>query len=349
MTLLYMLLHVISQLQSYAFRGADGGKHRGNFAKYCSNTKFIYNSEIMANVAVVGFIILAVFVLFAPALLHDCVQEYLLPDKGKEKSPNYNYTYGIFWGFSATAFFFDSLVLYNDMNTLMAIFADIGPNQQYLWGFGIIFVLLFCIPFSIYYAYGYICSSEFELAIPGIYLRPVQCLCCNEKCARLVVTSFTMLFNLVAVQLLLHHGVMVILVLPIAPVAIATNVMLLVLVGTCVIHMSATLFICCASPRESCRNLPVILLLSAILLFGVLIAYTTKYVNTATENGSYLTVLQSIFVPVIFGGASLGIKKFMHWLSQQQKEQSTSTSPTSPEKHPGDMEDQNGAPHSEQG
>ena len=106
MTLLYMLLHVISQLQSYAFRGADGGKHRGNFAKYCSNTKFVYNSEIMANVAVVGFIILVVFILFAPALLHDCVQEYLLPDKGKEKSPNYNYTYGIFLGIFSHCFLF---------------------------------------------------------------------------------------------------------------------------------------------------------------------------------------------------------------------------------------------------
>ena len=142
MTLLYMLLHVISQLQSYAFRGDDGGKHRGNFAKYCSNTKFIYNSEIMANVAVVGFIILAVFVLFAPALLHDCVQEYLLPDKGKKKSPNYNYTYGIFWGFSATAFFFDSLVLYNDINTLKAVFTDIGPISSTYGDLGL--YLFFC-------------------------------------------------------------------------------------------------------------------------------------------------------------------------------------------------------------
>ena len=305
-----MLLHFTPQLQSYALGGSDGGKLKGNFAKYCGNAKFVFDNEIMAGVAVVGFIFLGIFVLFVPLLLHDYVQEYLLPGIEEEESPTY--TYGIFWGISATSCLFDGVVLCSDINTLMTVFSDIGPAQQYLWAIGIGLVLILCIPASVY------CGYTYQLAIPDIYLRPAQCLCCDEKCARLVVTSFTMWFNLVALQLLLHHGVMIIHALPIAPFTIATNAMLLVLVGTCVIHINASICICFASPRESCRNFTVVFLLIAIASFGVLIAYTTKYVNIATENVNYLILLQSIIVPILLGGASLGIKKFMHWLSQQQ-------------------------------
>lgn len=81
--------HFVSQLQSYALGQLPEGQLKGYFAKHCSDSKFIFDNEIMAVVAVTGFIFLGIFVLFVPALLRDYVQKYILPSE-KRKSHLHN-------------------------------------------------------------------------------------------------------------------------------------------------------------------------------------------------------------------------------------------------------------------
>ena len=302
-----MLLHFLPQLQSHALGLFDGQELNGVFVKYCSSVNFIFDSETIAAVAVIGFITAGIFISLAPILFQDLVQKYILPGIEEEEA----YTYKIFWGITASSYLFDTVVLYSDMNTFMTVFRDIGPIQRCLWGFGIPFVLLLCMASSIY------CASSFKLlAIPDVYLSPVQYFCCKEKAARLVVTSFTIWFILVAVQLLVHHGIMIIHAMQIAPVTIFKNVMLLALVGTCVILINVAFFTDFARLPIR-RNSPIVFLLIAMGSFGCLIVYNTRYGNVAMENVSYLLLLQGIFLPILLRGLTLVMNIFIHQLTRR--------------------------------
>ena len=298
-----MFLPCIPQLQSHALRMFDGRKLNGVFVKYCSSVNFIFDSQLMSSVGAISFLFIGIIVSFAPIYCQNFVQKNMLPDIQEEKAPMY--TYKIFWGITATAYMFDIVVLYSDINSLMTVFSDIGPIQKCLWAIGIPLVLLLCMAPSIY------CASNYELAIPDVYLHLVQYSCCTEKCARLVVASFTIWINLVAVELLIHHGVLITQAMQIAPYTVVTNVLFLVLVGTCVILINVAIF------TTIRRNFLGLSLLFAF--YGVLILYNRQYGNTDMENVSYLILLHVIILPiliVLLHDVPLVIKMHMHWFTE---------------------------------
>lgn len=168
----------------------------------------------------------------------------------------------------------------------------------------------------------------------------------------MLVTFLALWFDLVALEFLIHHGVVAVLAIPAAPLTIVTNMLSLVLVGTCAVHSFALVFTICAklatlysthdlrSGKHS-RDYPIshgsplpfpdknkgndwsyyiraailIPFLMAIALFSVLLASSGKYVNSATEQDNFLSFFLSFFIPILLTVLSLGIQWFISkWL-----------------------------------
>lgn len=140
---------------------------------------------------------------------------------------------------------------------------------------------------------------------------------------------------MLALQLLCHHAIVAVLAIPAAPLTIVTNVLFLGLVGICVSHSFVLVFTLCAKLNTShvhkllmvigCKIIPplkikeihcnyyvragiLIPLLMSFALFSLLLAFSGKFVNSATEQVNFPTFLLSFFIPLLLTGIGIGLQ-----------------------------------------
>ncbi len=239
----------------------------------------------------------------------------------KMESSNYSFdSYGMFWGMSAILCPALMVLLYEDITHLFSFtFAfQHSEYETYMWPFVLTLPMIVCAPVAIYF------GVKFNLPIPYVYLLPAKLLCCcSEKRARALVLSVTLWFDLVAANFLVGHGVSVVYAFLVAPFAVTVNVMLLVLSLMCLTYIMALVFTICASvgsrkclrSRADCvsavRDAMLIPLLLAVFCFSVVLVFSSKFVDTATQQNSFPMLIKSLIAPILLGVVSLGLKRFI--------------------------------------
>ena len=322
-----------SQLQVYAL-GEMSKEHLGYSRQGCiSDAATISLKDASSNVrmyltiGIIGFISAVVSNVMASVVF---LQVLLKALSQKMESCNYSFDYyGMFWGMSAILCPFLLLLLYADITHVFYIIVspDVGQteNVRYMSPIVLAFPIIFCGPVAIYF------GVKYNLPTPSVYLLPAKLLCCcSEKRARALVLSLTLWFDLVAANFLVGHGVFIVLAFPVAPFAVAVNVMLLVLSVMCLTYIMALVFTVCASvgTRRCLRSsadcvvtihaaIILIPLLLSVICFSFLLAFSSQFVNAATQQNSFPMLLKSLFAPVFLFVMSLCLKRFIsiwvHW------------------------------------
>ena len=165
---------------------------------------------------------------------------------------NYSFeSFGFFWGISTTLFVCVITVIGSDLWFLIALFHNLGSSMQVVWV--IYIIIIFLLPF----ASALIIALNSTFTVPHLYLLIFECCfkrnplvlasCWWCQCsARTWATLLVLWFDMLALQLLCHHGVVAVLAIPAAPVTIVTNILFVLLIATCTIHIIAFLFTFCA-------------------------------------------------------------------------------------------------------
>ena len=212
------------------------------------------------------------------------------------------------------------VLLYADITHVCRVSFSVRQSEyvKYVWPFVLALPIILFAPVAIYF------GVRFNLATPSVYLLPTKLLCCcSEKRARALVLSLTFWFDLVAANFLVGHGVFVVYAFSVAPFAVTVNVMLLGLCLMCLTYIMALVFTICASVgfgkclRSSAdcvstvRSAMLIPLLLAVFCFSLFLAFSSKFVNTATQQNSFPMLLKSLVTPVLLVAVSLGLKRFI--------------------------------------
>ena len=320
------------QLQAYALGEMSKGEHLGYSHQGCDIVLVGFVSHrfessahhIYYIITIVGYTFATIFISMVSVVL---LQVFLKALSERMEVCNYSFdSYGIFWGTSAIVCPVIIFLLYRDIAHLEQF--TFNPYNQtrfkFLWPFVFALPIVFCAPVAIYF------GVKFNLPTPSVYLLPAKLLCCcSEKRTRALVLSLTLWFDLLAAYCIVGHGVFVLRAFPVAPFAVAVNVLLLVLTFMCLTYMMALVFTMCASvgtrkclrSRADCvatiRAAMLIPLLLAVICLSFTFALNGQLVNTATQQSSSHTLLKSLFTPVILAVVSLGIKWFtsvwMNW------------------------------------
>ena len=274
---------------------------------------------IIRTIGVIGFVLLVIFNVMASFAL---LQVLLKALSQKMEASNYSFdSYGMFWGMSAILCPTLIVLLCADIRHICCT-ADVNAqrsaeNVRYMLLFVLAFPMIVCAPVAIYF------GVKFSLPTPSVYLLPAKLLCCcSEKRARALVLSLTLWFDLVAANFIIGHVVFVVLAFPVAPFAVAVNVMLLVLSVMCLTYIMALVFTVCASIGArrlrtsnnfiaTVRAAMLIPLLLAVICFSILLAFSSNFVNTATQQNSFPMLFKSLITPVLLVFVSLSLKRFI--------------------------------------
>ncbi len=278
--------------------------------------------HMYVTIGIIGLVFVIIFNVMATVVFLQVLLKTLLQ---KMEDCNYSFDYyGMFWGISTIHYPVLILLLYEDITRACYIIInpDIGQsgNVRYIWPFVLAFPVIFFAAVAIYF------GVKYNLPTPSVYLLPAKLLCCcNVKRARALVLSLTLWFDLVADNLIIGHGVYVVLAFLVAPFAVAVNVMLLVLSVMCLTYIMALVFTVCASiSGRSCNNFiatfraaMLIPLLLGVICFSILLTFSGQFVNIATQQNSFPMLLKSLFTPILLAVVSLSLKKFIfswaHW------------------------------------
>ena len=320
-----------TQLQAYALGEMSKGEHLGYSRQGCTTGTAVVSLKedrsvlrVYAIISVSSFIFIGVCGSMASFVLLRVLLKAL---SQKVEAINYSFEYyGMFWGMSAILCPVLILLLYRDIAHISQITFNHQSTKyvRYIWPVVLAFPIIFCAPVAIYF------GVKFNLPTPSLYLLPAKLLCyCSEKRAQVLVLSLTLWFNLVGANFIVGHCVFVLKAFPVAPFAVAVNVLLLVLTFLCLTYIMALVFTICASvgtrrclrSRAGCvatvRAAMLIPLLLAIIGFGFKDALNSQFVNTATQQNSFYEFLKALFTPVLLAVVSLSLKKFisvwMHW------------------------------------
>ena len=323
-----------TQLQAYALGEISKGEHLGYSRQGCTTptgTSISLKDEssavnIYRIIGASGFVSLAFFESVASVIL---LQALLKALSQKMEFCNYSFDYyGMFWGMSAILCLLFIVLLFNDVNHLSRVV--FSPHflktkyVRYMWPFVLAFPMIFCAPVAVYF------GVKFSLPTPSVYLLPAKLLCCcSEKRARALVLSLTLWFDLVGTFILVSHGIAYLTAFPVAPFAVAVNLMLLVLTSTCLTYIMALIFMICAfvgtrrclSNSADClatvRAVMLIPLLFTVICFSLFVVLIGRFVNIATQQSSFHMILKSLFAPVLLFAVSVSLKRFisvwMHW------------------------------------
>ena len=311
------------QLQTYALGEMSKGEHTGYAHQACAaSIVFLKDASsdvrIYRTISVIGFVFVVIFNVMGSVVLLQVILKAL---SQKMETCNYSFdSYGMFWGMSAILCPTLMVLLYEDFTHVFCVTFDVQQSEyiKYMWPFVFAFPMIFCAPVAIYF------GVKFNLPTPSVYLLPAKLLCCcSEKRARALVLSLTFWFDLVAANFLVGHGVFVVYAFLVAPFAVTVNVMLLVLSLMCLTYIMALVFTICASVgsrkclRSSAecvstvRAAMLIPLLFAVLCFSLFLAFSSKFVNTATQQNSFPMLFKSLISPVLLVAVSLGLKRFI--------------------------------------
>ena len=254
-------------------------------------------------------------------------------------------SYGLFWGVSTTLFVFAIAAFGSDLRQLILVFPKIGTPLQVAWVLCIILLSLLTTVAALFIAVSSsitIPCLYLRLAKSCCSWCCCCCVCCCKEfiSPRTLVTFLAVWFDMLALQLLCHHAIVAVLAIPAAPLTIVTNVLFLGLVGICVSHTFALVFTLCAKLNTShvhecrkflmvirCKIIPpginkikeihcnyyvragiLIPLLMSFALFSLLLAFSGKFVNSATEQVNFPTFLLSFFIPLLLTGMGIGLQ-----------------------------------------
>ena len=274
--------------------------------------------RVYRTINVIGFVFVVIFNVMGSVVL---LQVILRALSQKMETCNYSFDfYGMFWGMSAILCPALIVLLYEDITHVCCVTVDVRLSEyiKYMWPFIFAFSMIFCVPVAIYF------GVKFNLPTPSVYLFPAKLLCCcSEKRARALVLSLTFWFDLVAANFLVGHGVFVVYAFLVAPFAVTVNVLLLVLSLMCLTYIMALVFTICASVgslkclrsgadcASAVRAAMLIPLLLAVICFSLFLAFSSKFVNTATQQNSFPMLLKSLITPVLLVVVSLSLKRFV--------------------------------------
>ena len=245
--------------------------------------------------------------------------------------------YGTFWGISTAAV--------GLLGTLYCIYlkssASYIVNKRtatteygayvYCLLSALLFVVVMELPVAIYTA------RKATVAVPGIFKHPATLLCCGRKRrAECFVTTLALWVDLVALQLALLHVAAIAFVVSVAPFAIVTNVMLVVLALTCLVNFLSLLFtifahICTPADQRVhsssmvLRAVVVLPLLFMILCYGIIAATLGSVTNTDAKKDNIPSFANSIVTPILLGLVIIFLKRFISlWLKWSPQENENS-------------------------
>ena len=284
------------------------------------NTDIAFNAKVI--VAIAGLFIMNIFVQLSSITM---VKVMLQPIAQKTLQYSYEY-YGNFWGTTTSLGVAGLLMACSDLMAMSReiIGGKLDVHMYYMYV--VLFVPIFTVAFNT--AVAIYVALKVTFATPSLYFLPAKFFCCcNKKRAQVVLTAVTIWASLCSIQMILCHGALGLLFMPVAPFSIITYALLLILILTCVSHLLALLFTVAASactPKNqihansisfNVKALVLIPLLIAAICFGVLLAFSGTFVNSSTKQDSFLLSFRSIFVPVFLASMSFGLKVFIAgWL-----------------------------------
>ena len=258
-----------------------------------------------------------------------------------QKTFTYSYDmYGMFWGVSATVvglfailygIHAETAYVYEDRKNAASWIEEL-PLLCGLFSPGPLVVEL---PVAIYIA------RKATVAVPCIFKYPATLLCCGRKRpAERLVTTIVLWVDLVVSQLILIQVTLVAFIIPAAPFAIASNVMLIVLATSCLTNIFSLLYtifahLCTPSNQRVhsssmvLRAVVVLPLLLMIMCYGVVIATLESVINVDAKKNNALSFISSIATPILLRLVSVFLKRFISaWLnwSPQGTEQASGAS-----------------------
>ena len=225
------------------------------------------------------------------------------------------------------------------VDTALLIFANVKGTSTidttYLLIAAILSPIVLELPVAIYIA------RKATVAVPCIFKYPAIVLCCGRKRhAECLVTTIALWALLVALQLVLIHGTLIVFTISVQPFSIASSTMLLVLALSCLANMFSLLFTIfahlftpshqrVASSSMVLRAVVVLPLLLAIMCYSAAAISLASVVNMDTKQNNPLSFVNATATPILLGVTSIFLKRFISaWLnwSPQQTEQDTDTS-----------------------
>lgn len=348
------MLLCLTQLQSYALGENTRREFTRNFAFACEGIDDQYTSisKEFPIAAALGLSFLVIFVhLTIPGQFRRNSHLQALVSNAND----YSFVpFGLFWGASTTLLISAIIIICFDYSAfIISLIRSETTARVLIIIYGI---LLFLLPF----ASAITITSRSTLTFPHLLPFRFAVRCCT--CSFLAQTTFccgarkwasfgVIWVDMVALQLLCYHSAVIFLTIPVAPVAIVSNVLCVVLIGACTIYILAFLFTlnaklmnCFLHHVENSVFLTywaagmrskypstvtikdddwaylihaslLIPFLLAVGFFSTLLALSGRYVNSATIQDSFHSFLLSVFIPVILSGTVIALRWFIiKWL-----------------------------------
>ena len=302
---------------------------------YLANKVEITQKDIMTTLIVCGFFFQVMFIWMVSAVL-------LKTNFKRFAQKTFIYTYdlyGMFWGVLTTALGILGISYSVHADTAFLYYSHVkGINRMatvYFLPLVLLIPLVLELPVAIYIA------RKVTVAVPCIFKYPSTVLCCGrKKRAECLVTTLALWVALVALQLVMLHGMVIALVISTEPFGIATSVMLLVLAFSCLTNIFSLLFTIfahlftpshqrVASSSTVLRAVVVLPLLLAIMCYGVAVTSLGSFVNMETKQNNPLSIINSITIPILLGVISIFLKRFISaWLKWAPQETENGTDPS---------------------
>ena len=324
------------QLQDYALGQMESRTNLGYVKRGCGT--FVATTHYSAT-GIASALILSIYIIIACGAFFQIVSvcivsAVLLKMTFKEyaqKTFTYSYEiYGTFWGISTTA---SGLLLvcygvsaaiscayFANWTQIMASNTVGWPGVYNLLG-ALVSILVVELPVAIYIA------RKTKVAVPCIFQYPATLLCCGRlRRAEQFVTTIALWVDLIALQLTLLQGTIMVFAISAAPFAIATNVMLVVLALSCLANILSLLFtifahLCTPSNQRVysssmvLRAVVVLPLLLMTMCYGVVLATMGSLINMDAKKDNPITFINSITTPILLGAVIIFLKRFISaWL-----------------------------------
>ena len=333
------------QLQDYALGKMKSRTNLGYVKRGCGTSAATthYSATGIASALIITIYIIIVCGAFFQVVFVCIVSAVLLKMTFKEyaqKTFTYSYEiYGTFWGISTTA---SGLLLvcygvsaaisyayFVNWTHFMASTTTSWPGIYNLLGV-LVFTLVMELPVAIYI------GRKATVAVPCLFKYPATLLCCGRwRRAEQFVTTTVLWVDLIALQLTLLQGTIMVFAISAAPFAITTNIMLVVLALSCLANIFSLLFtifahLCTPSNQRVhssslvLRAVVVLPLLLMTMCYGVVLATMGSVINIDAKKDNPITFINSITTPTLLGLVIIFLKRFISaWLkwSPHQTEQ----------------------------
>ena len=249
-----------------------------------------------------------------------------------ELSNTYSYRYyGLLWAMTSFTTFVVPILLYLDTTIVLASYPEYGEVVQYSTCILLLaLAILPAIPISAYFAY-----KTKPPVIPYCLLVPVAIVfcCCNTRRAKSLVLSIAMWINIIAMEGVIFHGLIIIFLGILAePFTVFTNVLILLLAIFCIINILALLFTISAyiftpkhlRPQGQGKTMLHALLLIPLLAMVSCLCYaigSVGYLLSGRGNqGNVISFVSSFAFPLILGSITFGLKVLItKWLDKLPK------------------------------